>query len=107
MYNFKTLALTAILATGTLSAIPAQAATGFEKDVTVRVKIADLQTETGLLRVYDTLKRNADNACGVSRANTIFDRKTAQDCANDLLDDFVSDLDDVNLSRLHQDRKVS
>ena len=105
MLNLKTLTAAAIIAAATFSTIPAQAAVGFEKDVTVRVKVADLQSEAGLLRVYDKLKRKADRACGVSNAGSIFDRNIAEDCASDLLDDFVSDVDDINLTRLHQDNQ--
>ena len=107
MLNLKTLSI-AVLAAGTLAAtLPAQAAIGTSYKVETRVKVIDLETEQGLIRVYEQLKETAEKECRVDRAKGLSDRRMAKICAENLLDDFVNSVDDLRLTRLHNTETIT
>ena len=107
MLNLKTLSI-AVLAVGTLAAtLPAQAAIGTSYKVETRVKVIDLETEQGLIRVYEQLKKTAEKECRVDGVMSLDERRLAKACAKNLLDDFVNSVDDLRLTRLHTTKTVT
>jgi len=107
MLNLKTLSV-AILAAGTFTmTLPANAAIGSSYKVETRVKVIDLETEEGLIRVYEQLKEAADKECRVDRIMSLSEKRLAEACAENLLDDFVNSVDDLRLSRLHNTSTIT
>ena len=101
MLNLKTLSIAALTAGTIAMAIPAQAAISSSYKVETRVKVVDLQTEEGLIKIYQQLKDTADKECRVNRPASLAERRMAEICASNLLDDFVNSVGDIRLTRLH------
>ena len=104
MLNLKTISIAAFAAGTIALTLPANAAIPSSTNVETRIKVIDLQTETGLIRVYDQLRETAESECDVDRFMTLREKKMAEKCAADLLDDFVNSVDDLRLTRMHQEK---
>jgi UrcA family protein len=104
MTHFKTLTATLILASSAaLTAIPASAATNTADKVSTRISVADIQTEKGLMKAYKRLRTEARKQCTVTITGSRLPR-TDDECAADLLDDFIKDSGIQELVTLHQEK---
>ena len=87
MFKVKTIAAS-IIATGLLAAaIPASAAIG--TTVETRIPAAQLQTQQGVISVYEYLESVATEACEAKGVSTLADRRSAATCAENLFEEFI------------------
>jgi len=94
------LAAVALTAGLVLSAMPANAYIPRSDEVSIRVNPVDLETERGVQRVYEYMTQEATNACNFN-GMSIKERRLEEKCVADLLDDFVTDLNDKRLIDYH------
>lgn len=74
------------------------------KKVEVTVKVAELTSPTGIKKVYADLSSEALKACTPVKVK--LSKRTIERCADDLLDQFVEDLDVEALTKLHTVREA-
>ncbi len=106
MLNFKTLAVSTLALGAVAVTIPAQAAITSSYKVETRIKVADLQTEAGLIKVYNQLLEQAERECASVRAPRLAEQRMAKACAEDLLNDFISSVGNDKLTRMHQEKNT-
>ncbi len=106
MLNSKTLVVTCVALASTATAIPASAYINNVSEVETRIRVSDLQTEKGLMRVYSHLERTANQRCGVFRAQSLSDKRLAKDCAEGLLEEFILSVNDSNLTKLYESKQL-
>jgi UrcA family protein len=96
--------LTAAVMTAGLvfSALPANAYIPRDNQISIRVNPVDLETEAGIQRVYDYMTNEAEAACETAGKTTLSGNKVEANCAADLLEDFVADLNDKRLIDFHK-----
>ena len=103
MFKVKTIAAS-VIATGLLAAaIPASAAIG--TTVETRIPAAQLQTQQGVISVYEYLENVATEACEAKGVATLADRRNAATCAENLFEEFIESVGDQNLTQLYISRK--
>lgn len=69
--------------------------------VTTTIDKRDLTTEYGVERVYNTLSRKAETSCERAGLVPMSIKRAEQACTRQLLEDFVFDVDNGNLTRYH------
>ena len=106
MLNSKTLVVTCVALASTATAIPASAYINNASEVETRIRVTDLQTEKGLMKVYTHLEKTANQRCGVFRATTLTDKKVAEICAEGLLEEFILSVNDSNLTKLYESKQL-
>ena len=104
MLNLKNISIAAIAVGTIVMTLPAQAAISTSDKVETRISVIDLQTERGLIRVYEQLRETAERECDMDRFLSLREKRQAEECASDLLDDFVNSVDDIRLTRMHQEK---
>jgi len=72
--------------------------------VTTTIDKRDLATDYGVKRVYKALERVAENSCKTSGRAPIRIRRYENQCAQQLLDDFVLDVDNGSLTQYHENK---
>ena len=103
MFKVKAIATSAI-ATGLLAAaIPASAAIG--TTVETRIPATQLQTQQGVISAYEYLENVATEACEAKGVATLADKRTAANCADNLLEEFIESVGNQNLTQLYHSRK--
>ncbi len=104
MFNIKTITVSTLALAAVATTIPANAAIPKADRVETRVRVVDLQTEDGLNRVYDQLLRQAEKECAPVRRTILSERQIAEACTADLLNDFIVDIGNEKLTRIHQEK---
>ncbi|NNC38745.1 MAG: UrcA family protein [Acidimicrobiales bacterium] len=84
------------------SAIPANAYIPRDNQISIRVNPVELETQAGVQRVYDYMAREATHACAARSGSSLTAKRIEAQCAADLLDDFVFDLNDKRLIDYHK-----
>lgn len=84
------------------SAIPANAYIPRDNQISIHVNQVELETQDGIQRVYEYMAREATNACEFSTGRSLTAKRLEAQCAADLLDDFVVDLNDTRLIDFHK-----
>ena len=69
--------------------------------VTTTIDKRDLTTEYGVERVYNALSRKAETSCERAGLVPMSIKRAEQACTRQLLEDFVFDVDNGNLTRYH------
>ena len=69
--------------------------------VTTTIDKRDLATEYGVERVYNALSRKAETSCERAGLVPMSIKRAEQACTRQLLEDFVSDVDNTSLTRYH------
>ena len=98
----KFLTATALISGGIALSVPAAAITTHTDIVTTTIDIRDLETDRGVAKIYKTLVRRADSACKTPGSKSVSMRQAEDVCAENLLIDFVQDVDDVRLTNYHE-----
>jgi len=70
--------------------------------VTTTIDQRDLATDYGVERVYKALERTAEDSCVDSRRITLAAKRFEDECTRQLLEDFVFDVDNSELTRYHE-----
>jgi|GEM_PF-6950268 len=82
---------------------------GLYKTEPVKIKIykSDLATDGGIARVYSRLHERAERACSYQGISRVQDVKFQLTCTQDLLSDFVQNVDNKRLTQYYkvQNRK--
>lgn len=94
------LATVAVTAGLVFSAMPANAYIPRSDEISIRVNPVDLETDRGIQRVYEYMTQEAANACDFN-GMSIQERRIEEQCAAELLEDFVFDLNDKRLIEFH------
>jgi len=94
----KALSALALISGALAVTAPAIAAPTQTHIVTTTIDARDLETDRGVAKIYKTLARRAENACSTSGHKPISARRAEDACAQDLLIDFVQDVDDERLT---------
>ncbi len=103
MLNVKTIATGFIATSLFIAAIPASASVG--TTVETRITAAQLQTQQGIVTVYEHLKNVATESCKANGVASLADKRTAANCADNLLEEFIESVGDQNLSQFYISRK--
>ena len=69
--------------------------------VTTTIDKRDLATEYGVERVYKALTYKAETSCVTPGKVPLSVKKFEEDCTRQLLEDFIFDADNGNLTRYH------
>ena len=96
----KTTTLAIIIGGSVAITTPALASPATEI-VTTTIDQRDLATDYGVERVYKALERKAETSCKTPGRVPITVRNFENQCAQQLLEDFVIDVDNGNLTRYH------
>lgn len=91
----------AILMAGLAAPVSANAAIPNLDTVQITINADDLERERGVERVYTKLKKTAERACQTRGRQTLRTAELAASCSANLLNDFVSDLDDQRVTAFH------
>ena len=97
----KSLIAAAFISAGVALSAPAYAMVGPNDIVTTTIDVRDLETDRGVKHVYKSLERRAESACYTVGAKSLNDRNAEKTCAEDLLIDFVLNVDNERLSAYH------
>jgi len=96
----------------TVSLVPmtAQASPGYENIVTTKYSAKFnremFKSETGIEQVYSSLRKKAEKACRLGRAiNADGEVMSKQECASDLLDQFIDSADVSVLTAYHMSQE--
>ncbi len=90
--KFSAIALTLLTGISTsLSAVPAHADNSMltERKVTVKFSTSDIQDYEGVKKTYAKLEKRAKSACRSDSATLFFTGQSVQDCAADLMEQFL------------------
>lgn len=98
----KAFAATTMIAGGIAVTAPAYAISTQADIVTTKIDIRDLETDYGIAKVYKALSRRAKSACTTPGAKALSSRQAEEACTENLLIDFVQDVDDERLTRYHE-----
>lgn len=69
--------------------------------VSVTFSMSDLRSEDGTEKVYDKLTRKAVTSCSSDRKTLRYLDQTVEECAADLVAQFVADADIIELTHFH------
>ena len=69
--------------------------------VTTTIDKRDLTTEYGVERVYNALSRKAETSCERAGLVPMSIKRAEEACTRQLLEDFIFDADNGNLTRYH------
>jgi len=102
IHSIKALTATALISGGIALAAPAYAISAQSDQITTKIDIRDLETDYGVAKVYEALERRAESACRTPGMKSISSRNAEEVCAEDLLVDFIQDVDDGRLTSYHE-----
>lgn len=98
----------AFIVAGTALPLSASAATAqkitasvYGERVSVNVPIDLLTTEDGKARLYRALERKAVKSCKITIPQRLGRSVSVKRCTSNLMDEFVSELDDAGITALH------
>jgi len=74
--------------------------------VTTTIDQRDLKTEYGVERVYKALSRKAEASCDTAGRVTLSTKRFEDQCARQLLEDFIFDVGNESLSRYHANKSI-
>jgi len=100
--SMKAITATALISGGIALSAPTFAITPQGDLVTTKIDIRDLETDRGIAKVYEFLARRAEIACVTSGNRSLSTRKIEDACTENLLTDFVQDVDDTHLTAYYQ-----
>jgi len=73
----------------------------YEKTVTVKVSLAELQTQTGVETTYSKLETKARHECRASGTSLFYRGETVAECMSDLMGQFVESINVEDLTAYH------
>jgi|GEM_PF-3219315 len=82
-------------------AAPVYAFSGATEAVSVKVDIAEIESDRGVARIYEQLRSEAESACVANGVRPLSVKRIEASCTQDLLNDFVGDLNNTRLSDYH------
>jgi len=94
--------LVACIAAVGFTSVSAQAYIAKETSITTQVDSYLLKSDKGAQRVYKQLANRAKQACRNGGRQTLLSRRMTDECAANLLNTFVLDLDNVRVTTFHQ-----
>ncbi len=98
----NTLLAAVLVASFSLAAIPAQASIAIDDTAKVRIQAFELDAPNSTVRIYKKLSAKAERSCATAGRATLLDRRLEETCTVKLLNDFVVDLNDSDVTDYHQ-----
>ena len=93
-----------IAATAASTLVAGFAAPAFAADdVTFSYHKAELQSSWAMHRLYDRINQRAEALCSYTGRVSLEERRLANQCATDLVNDFVDGIDNRALTAMHTD----
>lgn len=93
----KTLTAIAVASIAATAAVPAFAA----DDVTFEFSKQDLSSTTKVAKLYERINARSSQLCSDFRSRTVASIQRAKQCEADLVNDFVSGINDSRLAAMH------
>jgi len=100
--SVKALTATALISGGIALSVPAAAITTQADIVTTTIDTRDLETDRGVEKIYKSLARRAESACRTPGSKSLSSKQIESVCTENLLIDFVQDVDDARLTSYHE-----
>jgi len=97
---------TALIIGGSLALTAPVLAASPAEIVTTTIDQRDLTTDYGVERVYNALSRKAETSCETPGRVPISAKRFEEQCTRQLLEDFVFDVDNVSLTRYHENQST-